>query len=171
MRQVLAIDGNEMTGRQERTADGRCKDCPEINTSIYKNPRFPHPGALSCTVSSISSKISLPMVLTHVHRAVEIVPFTVIPYKPKMRKPSNRSDHNRPSKPLAFQPITLKVSHGTDSNKSAETSPEDRWLRKNTGDPGVPARNAVALADDPKSAEGTSSDRLLPSDRLNLTFI
>jgi hypothetical protein len=153
------------------TVDGGRGDCPEISTSIYKNPQFPPSGSLSCTVSSIFRKTSHPMALTHVHRAVEIVPFTVIPYKPKMRKPSNRSDHNRPSKPLALQPITPKVSHGTDSNKSAETSPEDRWLTKNTGDPGVSARNAVALVDARKSAEGTSSGRLLPSDRLNLTFI
>lgn len=172
MRQVHESDGSEMTRRQEGTAGGGCRDCPEMfNTRIYKNPRFPPSGALFCTVSSIFSQPSHPMAFTHVHRVMEIPPFTVIPYKPKMQKPSNRSDHNRPSKPLALQPSSLKPSQGTDSGKSlAETSPESSWLAKNAGDYRLAAGNAVGHVNDPKSAEGMRLDRLFPSKRHNLTI-
>jgi hypothetical protein len=97
--------------------------------------------------------------------------FTVIPYKPKTQKPSNRSDHSAPPKTLALQPGALKASHRTGSNNwCAETSTENKLLTKDTSDDGVAAGNAVGLVNDPKGVEGTHSDRL-PSSRLNLTFI
>ena len=133
MRQVHEIDGSEMTGRQEGTADRGCRDCPEMfNTNIYKNPRFPRSEALSYAISSIFSQPSNPMAFTHVYRLMEIAPLTVIPYKPKLQKPSNRNVHNLPSKPFVRQPSSLNASQGIDSGESsAETLPESNWLAKN----------------------------------------
>lgn len=156
MRQVFEVDGNEMTRWQEGTADAGHWDCPEITTSIYKNPQFPPSGAVSCAASSIFSQISHAMALTHVLRATEIAPFTVIPYKPKTQKPSKRIDHSAPPKPLALQTGALKASHRIDlNNLCAETSLESKLLTKDASDHGAAARNAVGRLNDLKAVEGT----------------
>jgi hypothetical protein len=96
------------------------------------------------------------MAFTHVHRVMEIAPFTVIPYKPKIQKPSNS-----PSKPVALQPSYLEASQRTNSGKSlAQISPESSWLAKNAEEGRVAARNVVGLVNDPESAEGMHLDRL-----------
>jgi hypothetical protein len=111
------------------------------------------------------------MAFTHVYRAMEIAPLTVIPYKPKLQKPAIRNVHTLPSKPCVRQSSSLNASQGIDSGESpAETSPECSWLVKNAEDCRVAAGNAVGPVNDPKSAEGTHLDRLFPSNRLNLTI-
>jgi hypothetical protein len=103
---------------------------------------------------------------------VEITPLTVIPYKPKLQKPSNRNVQKPFSKPFVRQPGSFNTSQRIDSDESsAGTVPENSSLAKNAEDCGVAAGNAVGLVNDPKSAEGTHLDRLFPSNRLNLTNI
>jgi hypothetical protein len=112
------------------------------------------------------------MAFTHVYRAMEIAPLIVIPYKPKLQKPSNRIIHNIPSKPLIRQPSSFNASRRTDpAELTAETLPESSWVaKKNAEDSEAAAGNAVALGDGPRSARGMRSDCLLPSDRLDLTI-
>jgi hypothetical protein len=111
------------------------------------------------------------MAFTHVYHAMGIAPLTVIPYKPKVQKPSNRNVHNLPSKPFVRQPSSLNASQGIDSGElSAETLPDSSWLAKNAENCAAAAGNAVGPGDDPKSARGMRSDALFPSNRLSLTI-
>ena len=160
MRQVHKSDGSEMTGRQEGTADRGCMDCPEMfKARIYKNPQFPPSGASSCAVSSIFNQPSHPMAFTHVYRAIEITPLTVIPYKPKLQKPSNRNVHNPTSKLSISQPSSINAFQGIDLGKlSVEMLHDSSWLAKNAEDCEATAGNAVGPGDDPKSAPGMRSD-------------
>jgi hypothetical protein len=166
MRQVHKNDDSEMTGRQEGTVDRGCRDCSKMfNSRIYKNARFLPSGALSCAVS-IFSQPSHPMAFTHVYRAM--APLTVIPYKPKLQKPSNHNVHCIPSKPFVRQPSSLTASQGIDSGESSASA--SSLLARNAENCGAAAGNAVCPGDDPKSARGMRSDYLFHGNRLSLTI-
>jgi hypothetical protein len=160
MSQVHKNDGSKVTGRQEGTADRGYRDFQRCsNSRIYKNPRLPPSGVLSYTVSSIFSQPSYPMAFTHVYRAMDIAPLTVIPYKPKLQKPSNRNVHNLPSKPLVRQPSSVNTSQGIDSGElSVETLLERTRLVKKVEDCEAIPGNPVSPSDDSKSAQGIRLD-------------
>lgn len=102
---------------------------------------------------------SHPMAFTHVYRAMEMAPLTVIPYKPKLQKPSNRNVHNLPSKPFVRLSSSLKASQGIDSGElSAGTLSESSWLAKDAENCEAAAGKAKGPGDDPKSARGMRSD-------------
>ena len=105
------------------------------------------------------------MAFTHVYRAMEMDPLTVIPYKPKLQKPSNRNTYCIPSKPFVRQPSSLTAFQGIDSGESSASA--SSLLVKNAENCGSAAGNAVCPGDDPKSARGMSSDY---SNRLSLTI-
>jgi hypothetical protein len=84
------------------------------------------------------------MAFTHVYRAMEMAAFAVIPYNPKLQKPSNRNVHSLPSKPFVRHPSSLNASHAIDSGESsAETFPKSSWLAKNAESCEAAAGNAV----------------------------
>ena len=112
------------------------------------------------------------MASTHVYRAVEIAPLTVIPYKPKPQKPSNRNIRNSPPKPSVREPSPLNISQTIDSGESfAETLFfESSGLEKKVGDCVAAARDAVGSGDDPGSTRGMCAYPLFPIYRLSLTM-
>lgn len=112
------------------------------------------------------------MASTHVYRAMEIAPLTVIPYKPKLQKPSNHNIRNPHPKPSLRQPSPLNISQTVDSGESSAEMPffESSGLQKKVGDCVAAARDAVSSGDDEESARGMCADPLFLNYRLSLTM-
>ena len=110
------------------------------------------------------------MASTHIYRAMERAPLTVIPYKPKPQKPSNlRNPHPKHS---VKQPSPLNIFQTVDSGESSAEMPffKSIMLEKKVGDCVAAARDAVTSGDDPESARGISADPLFLRYRLSLTM-
>jgi hypothetical protein len=111
------------------------------------------------------------MASTHVYRAMEIAPLTVIPYKPKPQKPANHNIRNHHPKPSVRQPSRLNTSQIVDSGESAETPLfESSGLEKKVGDCVAAARDAVSSGDNPESSRGMCADPLFLNYPLSLTM-
>ena len=146
-----------------------CRD--EQHHRSTRTPDSRSSGALSCVLPSICSQTSSMMASTHVYRAMERAPLTVIPYKPKPRKPSNHNIRNNYPKPSARQPSRLNISQTVDSGESAETPLFDySGLEKKVGDCVAAARDAVSSGDNAESARGMCADPLFLNDHLSLTM-
>lgn len=111
------------------------------------------------------------MASTHVYRAMEIAPLTVIPYKPKPQKPSNQNIRNPHPKPSVRKPSRLNISQIVGSGESGETPFfESSRLEKKVGDYVAAARDAIGPGDDPESARGMCADPLFLNYSLSLTM-
>lgn len=101
------------------------------------------------------------MTSTRVCQAMEIAPFTVIPYKPKPQQPFSRNVHKLRPKPLVKRPSSLFASQAIDLEAWTKTLlDEDDLLEKEASHFKVTTRHAGSTGDELGSGRGMLSDLL-----------